>query len=46
MDDGDKWEEQKSDQEALAVFNYKNKATKYLEAVVAAASAQQDFLDK
>jgi hypothetical protein len=34
---GDKWEEMKSDKEVLAVFNYKNKSNKYLEAAIASA---------
>ena len=33
----DKWEEMKNDKEALAVFNYKNKANKYLEAAISSA---------
>lgn len=43
---GDRWEEQKSDKEALAVFNYRLRSTKYLEAVIAASTAQADFNDK
>lgn len=43
---GDKWEEQKSNKEALTVYNYRNKATKFLEAAVTASTAQADFNDK
>lgn len=43
---GDKWEEQKLDKESLAVFNYRQKATKFLEAAVTASTAQADFNDK
>lgn len=37
IESGDKWEEMKNDKESLAIFNYKNKACKYLEAAIAAA---------
>jgi len=43
---GDKWEEQKEDKEVLTVFNYRVRATKYLEAAVSASVAQVDFYDK
>jgi len=36
---GDKWEEQKAEQETLAVYNYRLKSTKYLECVIAASTS-------
>lgn len=33
----DKWEELKNDKESLAVYNYKNRANKYLEAAITSA---------
>lgn len=43
---GDEWEEKKTQKEELEVFNYRLKATKYLEAVIATSRAQAEFIDK
>lgn len=43
---GDKWEEQKVNKESLAVYNYRNKATRFLEAAVQTAVASCEFRDK
>ena len=43
---GDQWEEQKSSKERLAVYNYRNKAARYLEAAVQTATARVEFRDK
>jgi hypothetical protein len=42
----DKWEENKENKETLAVFNYRQRSNKYLQAVVTTATAQNDFQDK
>jgi len=42
----DKWEEEKDNREIVAIYNHQKASVHYLEASVAIAEAQREFMDR